>query len=169
LILLGRFCIHLIPSDKNSFVFPASFGRVITIDKYKGKTNMMLHGQVNKIDSSRRKLYHSNVFYPSWLKEQAEFARDYISSSDLHLTFHARQRLEDKKLDCPTRYDVAKGEIIEIEVDSNNRIVKMIIRASKKSYDLCFGITCNRNITTIYGREKTDNNQTLEVTRYVNN
>jgi len=112
-------------------------------------------------------MYHTDVYFPAWLKLQAENARDYICSDDLHLTRHARERIKEKGLDIPTRYNVCKGKIIEIEVDDNNRVIKLLFRVEKENYDLCFTILCNRTITTVYGRDKNDNNSTLEKNRYI--
>lgn len=128
---------------------------------------MQLTGNKNRIDHTQRKLYHQAIGIPSFIRTQIPLAKRWIASNDVFLTEHAKERLKEKGLDRPTRQDIINGQVIEIEVGDNNRITKLLIRAKKPTYDLCFAVRTNRAIVTVYGRHKDDNNSTLDRKRYI--
>jgi hypothetical protein len=130
---------------------------------------MQLRGHKERIDHLARKLYHTDVYFPTFLAAMTNAAIQKIIRANLTLSLHAEEQILAKDLDYPGLEDVKNGQIIEVEVDNNNFPTKILFRTQKTHYDLCFAVSLTGNIITVYGREKLDRNQTLAKERYVQN
>ena len=126
----------------------------------------VLTGHKQRIEG--RKLYHSSVYIPEIIQNRLALAKKYLLAQNIKITEHARKQIGTKGLDTPSYEDISRGKIFEIEVEGHN-IAKVCIRATYQNYDLCFAIRLNGIVLTVWGRNKNDQEQTLDKSRYIHN
>ena len=108
-------------------------------------------------------LYHKLVFLPKINKIDADYPCVY--------TQHARESaLTDKYglIILPKTYNIAKSDIIELEI-KNNDINKLVIRIGyNDKYDLILVISFYTGmIKTVWLNKKDDNHYTLDKNKYI--
>ena len=108
-------------------------------------------------------LYHKLVFLPKINKIDADYPCVY--------TKHARESaLTDKYglIILPKTYNIAKSDIIELEI-KNNDINKLVIRIGyNDKYDLILVISFYTGmIKTVWLNKKDDNHYTLDKNKYI--
>ena len=109
-------------------------------------------------------LYHKDVYLPKINKVNRDFKVEYT-----HHAIEAAYNDRYEEIVLPETINLAKSEIIEIEV-KNGEIVKILIRTKYNSrYDLNLAIIPqNLKVKTVWLNDVNDDHKTLKVEKYNN-
>ena len=99
--------------------------------------------------------YHKDVFIPDNIKTN-ELLIKQVLSRRLSYSRHATQQAELKGLPLPIESDIIKGTIFEYKTDIGNIVREVGVRAEFAEFDLCFIISTDGTVITVYGRRKGD-------------
>lgn len=112
-------------------------------------------------------LYHQDVYFPSqW---QASFKN---VKTELYYGRHALLAADNDRygrIDLPKEITFSFKNIVEVETDSFNNIIKVVVRLSYDSkHDITLAVLKNGFVKTVWLNLKTDIHRTLDKSKYVN-
>ena len=115
-------------------------------------------------ENEMRALYHKDLGLPTmWKTDWGVLGLKYSK--------HAQQAAEDDRygfIDLPRRLDTSRAEVIEIELDEDECLDKILYRTRYNAeYDICIAVRpLTREVKTVWLNKRNDTHQTLDLTKY---